>query len=77
MSFGLRDYVERLLEDGENPSSFALWAFGKDYLNITGTDKFADKWNEIHSNLFEINKACEIYQDIVKMVNLWREFGKT
>jgi hypothetical protein len=68
---GLQDLAIELV--GENKADeFALWAFGERYSEINGTDKFADAWNERHSDIFTINQANPIVHDMIKMTKLWK-----
>lgn len=74
---GIEDFVEVLMQSDEVSDDFALWAFGENYPFIEGSDKFADAWNELHSDLHCIKMSSVMHEEIVKLVNFWREFGKS
>lgn len=67
----LRDIAIELLEE-EDVDSFALWAFGKEYEEITRLKLFADIWNERHGDLHEIDLSSSILIDMIIMTDLWR-----
>lgn len=68
---GLCDLAETLVGQ-DNAHDFAVWAFGEGYLNLVGMDKFAERWNKKHSDLFKINLDSPIVYDMIKMTELWK-----
>ena len=50
---------------------FAHWAFGEDYLEISGYKEFAKAWNRIHSEMFLIDFSNTINSDLMEMIDLW------
>jgi hypothetical protein len=70
---GLCDITETLVGE-DNATAFAEWAFGEGFSQLIGMDKFADAWNERHSDLFLIEKNSPIVYDMIKMTELWKEY---
>lgn len=56
---------------------FFDWAFGENFLKSTNyfTTSF-DKWNEKHSDIFEVKPSGCAVPDIVKMIRCWNFFYK-
>ena len=73
---GLYDYVKSNLTSEENAEEFAQWAFGNDFNQIFGIEKFANQWNEKHRDKFEIKYTSLISKDVPKLINIWRKSKK-
>lgn len=67
---GLRDIVDKFLPE-EEVEEFAAWAFGKDYNNLK-LEEFAHAWNRLHKDLYEINVANTIVDDVYKMTTCYK-----
>ena len=70
---GLKHLAETLVGE-DKVNDFALWAFGKGYYDWVGMEKFANAWNERHSDLFKIDMSSPIVYDMIKMTELWRSY---
>lgn len=71
----LKSLAEELVGE-DKVSEFALWSFGEDYLILSCMEDFVHSWNKLHSDLYRINMSSSIYDDMLKMTDLWKEHGQ-
>lgn len=72
VQYRLINEVKAHLKD-QDIDEFAVWAFGKDYLSMCGVMKFAEKWNELHKDLYEVKMHSSIGEDVEIMCRIWKE----
>lgn len=67
-------FSQYLLDEDLEPC--AEWCFGLEYKNFPKAIYFCEAWNKLHGDVFLINESNTIYEDVQKMVNLWKEHLK-
>jgi hypothetical protein len=72
MRAGINELSEIFVGE-DKADEFALWAFGKDYLDLITLEDFAEEWNKRHVELFKIDKSLPVIYDMIKMTDLWRQ----
>lgn len=68
----MRELVVSLLDE-EGADRFGLWAFGEGFRELCSGSDYLSAWNKLHSSVLQIKPEGMIYQDIGKMILLWRE----
>ncbi len=71
----LTDYVCSNLEEGESFDEFIIWSLGEDWLDCS-LSYIPRKWNQLHSELFEMQDDGNPWEDLNKMMSLWRDAVK-
>lgn len=67
----IRYILESLLED-DQPVLFAKWAWGNDIEHVELDKRLADLWNERHGEKMLLKYEGRPFDDIPKMIELWR-----
>ena len=52
---------------------FAEWSFGKDFKILPSSEKFMDRWNEKHGDLFRLTGSDRYHSTLPKMIDIWKE----
>jgi hypothetical protein len=73
----VKSLVEELLSDEDEIDEFGKWAFGKYYRSIVGSTIFLEAWNSIHEKDFKLSLTGDMYEDMKRMVELWRKSKST
>lgn len=65
-----RDF--RLYLEENEVDEFGAWAFGDDLKELQDPLDFMKAWNVLHQFKLKLKSDGSIYDDIPKMVDLWR-----
>jgi hypothetical protein len=66
----VREHIPK--KDAKN---FLDWAFGEYWKEFSDLSQFADHWNELHSDEFSVNYENNVQQDVLKMIEIWKQSG--
>jgi len=76
MSFKIPNSLDGLCEEkleGLPLKPFKCWAFGDDYDDNQVPLIFMHAWNLRHSDKLELHEDGDIYEDLVKMVEIYKQ----
>lgn len=71
---GIKQVFEFYLGETET-RKFALWAFGKWFLDFESLYEFASVWNRRHKGKYKIKTSHIRADDFRKMIEIWRKYG--
>lgn len=63
-----------ILKNEDEVEEFRVWAFGNFNLTEECDDlKLMNKWNELHGQQLMLDPFGDPFDDIPKMINIWRK----
>lgn len=68
---GICDFLERQLSE-KDAEKCALWAFGEHFKELDGLINFMKAFNSLHSKLLKLDPCGNLFEDISKIIELWR-----
>lgn len=73
----IKDIIDYYLEDDPiDFEDFIEWAAGKGWRAIAPSNLWK-AWNDLHSDLLELSTEGNPYDDIPKMIDLWKKNNNT